>query len=218
MKNPCPYSARSTGHLFFFVLNYFCLVTVHQARQRAKKPHHKYNSSLWRHGRSIWTAPYRYGGVFPHSLIKLPSYLTVEQMAYLPLSLNREQSDGLRFKQLLSTLHDSALGIQHYSRPEQYSSIETFREAFEQTGNAIASLLATNQQQYEEIKRLQMINKETEAAELRKKLAQVNEELTMWRRAGTLRCRSKPCQEVFMTVSPSGGWIMLSADESSSKL
>ncbi|KAK3354422.1 hypothetical protein B0H65DRAFT_418195 [Neurospora tetraspora] len=44
-----------------------------------------------------------------------------------------------------------------------------------------------------------MINKETEAAELRKKLAQVNEELTMWRRAGTLRCRSKPCQEVFMT-------------------
>ncbi|EAA28853.2 hypothetical protein GE21DRAFT_612 [Neurospora crassa] len=124
---------------------------------------------------------------------------TEPEMAYLPLSLDREQSDGLRFKQLLTTLQDSALGIQHYSGPEQYSSVQTFREALEQTENAIASLAATNQQLYEEIERLKMTNKETEATELKKKLAQLNEELTMWRRAGTLRCRSKPCQEVFMT-------------------
>ncbi|EGZ78068.1 hypothetical protein NEUTE2DRAFT_124608 [Neurospora tetrasperma FGSC 2509] len=39
----------------------------------------------------------------------------------------------------------------------------------------------------------------TEPESWKKKLAQLNEELTMWRRAGTLRCRSKPCQEVFMT-------------------
>lgn len=142
--------------------------------------------------------------MFSYFLIKLPTHLTVEQMANLPLSFDREQSDGLRFEQLLTTLHDSALGIQHYSRPEQNSSVQTFREALEQTENAIASLVATNQQLYEEIERLKMTNKEADATELKKKLAQLNEELTMWRRAGTLRCRSKPCQEVFMTVSTSG--------------
>ncbi|KAK1774021.1 hypothetical protein QBC45DRAFT_55785 [Copromyces sp. CBS 386.78] len=120
-------------------------------------------------------------------------------MAYLPLFLDTEQSDALRFKQLLSILHDSALGIKQYSGCGQTSNIQTFKDAIEQTGNAIASLLATNQQQYEEIERLQMTTKGAEAAELKKKLAQLNEELTTWRRAGTLRCRSEPCQEVFMT-------------------
>lgn len=142
-------------------------------------------------------------------------------MAHLPLSLDKEQSSGHRFKQLLATLHDSAFAIQHYSTPEQYSSIQTLRQTIEQTGNAIAPLLATIQQQSEELERLQGTNKGTEAAELKKKLAQVNEELTMWRRAGTLRCRSSPCQEVFMTVSPSDcsvDWIVSSADKNSSKL
>lgn len=124
-------------------------------------------------------------------------------MEYLALSLDTEHSDGLRFIQLLSTLHDSALGIKQYSGCGQSSNLQTFKDAIAETGNAIASLLATNQQQYGEIERLQTTIKGAEAAELKKKLAQLNEELTTWRRAGTLRCRSEPCQEVFMTVSPS---------------
>ncbi|KAK3396226.1 hypothetical protein B0T20DRAFT_417132 [Sordaria brevicollis] len=121
-------------------------------------------------------------------------------MAHLSLSLDKGQSSGQCFKQLLATLHDSALAIQNYSTPEQYSSIQTLRETVGQAGNAIAPLLATIQQQSEELERLRVAYKGAEAADLKKKLAQVNEELTMWRRAGTLRCRSSPCQEVFMTI------------------
>lgn len=139
--------------------------------------------------------------MFPHSPLTLQSDLIVKQKTYLPPSLDTEPSDAMRFRQLLSTLHDSALGIEHYAGFGHTSNVQTFKEAMEQTGNAIESLLVTNQQQYAEIERLRMTNKGTETTELKKKLAQINEELTMWRRAGTLRCRNEPCQEVFMTVS-----------------